>query len=148
MQFMRQIMLRPRGFRPKCFMLGFSRHPLHTSPVLHSLTPVHRYDMQPERNTDVDPKKVVRHVHVSQKGVSAAQHGEASIVPHCCAASRVALVTFLQAPSHSSWPRSTRTSRRSSTRGSSPFSQTRLALKVLMCARNPKINPRNFYRRF
>ena len=123
MQFMRQIMLRPRGFRPKCFMRGFSRHPLHTSPVLHSLTPVHRYDMQPERNADVDPKKVVRHVHVSQKGVSAAQHGEASIVPHCCTASRVALVTFLQAPSHSSWPRSTRTSRRSSTRGSIPFSQ-------------------------
>jgi len=38
------------------------------------------YDMQPERNADIDPKKVVRHVHVSQKGVSAAQHGPVAFV--------------------------------------------------------------------
>ena len=98
MQFMRQFMLRPRGFRPKCFMRGFSRHPLHTSPVLHSLTPVHRYDMQPERNADVDPKKVVRHVHVSQKGVSAAQHGEASSVPLSCSAFKLAFCDVSAGP--------------------------------------------------
>ncbi len=77
---------------------AFSRHPLHTSPVLHSLTPVYRHGLQPERSGDVDPKKVVRHVHVSQKGVSAAQHGEASSVPLSCSAFKLAFCDVSAGP--------------------------------------------------
>jgi hypothetical protein len=37
---------------------------------------VARYDIQPERTADVDPKKVVRHVNVNEKLVTAGQHGK------------------------------------------------------------------------
>jgi hypothetical protein len=34
-----------------------------------------RYDIPAERSVGVDPKKVVRHVHVTQKDISEAMHG-------------------------------------------------------------------------
>jgi len=38
------------------------------------------HDIQAERSVGVDPKKVVRHVHVSQKMVSIAEHGPVAFV--------------------------------------------------------------------
>ena len=78
--------------------LSHATHCTHLLSCTHSLTPVYRHGLQPERNADVDPKKVVRHVHVSQKGVSAAQHGEASSVPLSCSSFKLAFCDVSAGP--------------------------------------------------
>ena len=58
----------------------------HAFPSCTLLTHARRYDIQPERSADVDPKKVVRHVYVGKSEVTAAKHGESSSVGRfmCC----------------------------------------------------------------